>query len=38
MSCASGDGTEEAFQRPTEAETLGGPLALEQKLTNGING
>lgn len=35
---ASGLGTEEAFQQPAEMETLGGPHAVEQKQTNGLNG
>lgn len=35
---ASGLGTEEAFQQPAEIETLGGPHAVEQKQTNGLNG
>lgn len=35
--CASGFDTEEAFQPPAGIETLGGPLAVEQKQTNGLN-
>lgn len=38
QSGASGHGAEEAFQQPAEMETLGGPHAVEQKQTNGLNG